>query len=168
MHYYHVFETALGWVAVLASKKGLRRVTLPQGSRVGAMESLGDIRGAVNDPAAFADLEKKLEAYYRGQKVTFAFPLDFSGSTPFRQKVWQAIKEIPYGETRSYGWVAQHAGRPGGTRAAGQATGDNPLSILVPCHRVIAADGSIGGFGGGRAAIDLKRRLLKLENVYPR
>jgi len=165
MHYYHVFETALGWVACLSSDKGLKRVTLPHGSRAGAMEALGDIKGAENNPAAFAELDKKLKAFYRGQKVEFDLPLDLSDGTPFRQKVWQAIKEIPYGETRSYAWVAQRAGRPGGARAAGQATGDNPLGVVVPCHRVIAADGTIGGFGGGHIAINLKRRLLQLEKV---
>ena len=162
---YYVLKTALGWVAVLSSAKGLRRVTLPRASKAGALESLGDTGKAVYNPAAFVEIEKQLKDYYRGQRIEFGFILDFSEGTPFRQKVWAAIKMIPYGETRSYGWIAQQAGRPGGARAAGQAVGDNPLGVVVPCHRVIAADGSIGGFGKSARATDLKRQLLKLEKT---
>ncbi|MDD5190439.1 MAG: methylated-DNA--[protein]-cysteine S-methyltransferase [Dehalococcoidales bacterium] len=162
---YHVFETELGWVACLGSDRGLSRVTLPQASKAAALEALEDIGKAALNPLPFKELEKQLKAYYRGQRTDLDFPLDFSEGTSFRQKVWAAIKTIPYGETRSYGWIAQQAGRPGGARTAGQAVGDNPLGVVVPCHRVIAADGSLGGFGKGARATDLKKKLLKLEKI---
>lgn len=162
---YDVFQTSLGWIGCLSSPKGLKRITLPQPSKLEALESLGDIRDAKLDAAFFIALESQLKSYCRGQPTNLDFQIDFSGATPFRQKVWQAIKLIPYGETRSYGWIAQQAGKPGAARAAGQAVGDNPVAIIVPCHRVIASDGSIGGFGKGVKATALKRQLLKIEKV---
>jgi len=163
--YRHVFKTRLGWVACLGSKNGLKRVTLPHISKESAVASLGYAPDAIAKPPFFNELEKKLQDYYSGKCVEFNFPLDLSDGTPFRQKVWQAIKTIPYGETRSYAWIAQQVGKPGAARAAGQAVGDNPLGVVVPCHRVVAADGSIGGFGKGLKATDLKRKLLKLEKA---
>ncbi len=163
--YSHVFKTKLGWVACLASKNGLKRVTLPHNSRENAIVSLGYAPDAIANPPAFNELEKKLQTYYSGKYVEFDFLLDLSEGTPFRQKVWEAIRLIPYGETRSYAWIAQKAGKPGGARAAGQAVGDNPLGVVIPCHRVIAADGSIGGFGKGAKATELKNKLLKLEKT---
>lgn len=90
-------------------------------------------------------------------------PLDLSTGTPFEQKVWRQIRKIPKGETRSYAWLAKTAGRPKAIRAAANACGTNPLPILIPCHRVIKSDGSIGGFSG---PLKLKKLLLKKEGVH--
>jgi O-6-methylguanine DNA methyltransferase len=87
-------------------------------------------------------------------------PLDLSAGTAFQQAVWQALCRIPYGETRSYAWVAGQIGRPRATRAVGSACGANPIPVIVPCHRVIASDGSLGGFSCG---LKWKKRLLALE-----
>ncbi|MGO9244764.1 MAG: methylated-DNA--[protein]-cysteine S-methyltransferase [Verrucomicrobiia bacterium] len=89
-------------------------------------------------------------------------PLDLSTGTTFQQSVWRALRTIPRGETRSYGWVAQQIGKPRSSRAVGVACGANPIPVVVPCHRVIAGDGSIGGFGGG---LPMKQRLLQIEGV---
>jgi len=97
--------------------------------------------------------------YARGANISFRVPLHLTG-TNFQQRVWSAIARIPWGETRSYAWLAAAAGRPRAVRAAANACGKNPIPILIPCHRVIASDGGIGGFSGGLA---LKRRLLAIE-----
>lgn len=111
------------------------------------------------DPTAFAALREQLAAYFAGELRTFQLMLAPSG-TIFQQSVWQALRKIPYGETRSYRELAATIGNPNAMRAVGLANGRNPLPIIVPCHRVIGADGSLTGFGGG---IDTKRFLLALE-----
>ncbi|MFH1652060.1 MAG: MGMT family protein, partial [Chloroflexota bacterium] len=99
---------------------------------------------------------------FRGVPVAFPDALDLEAATEFQRRVWRAAREIPYGETRSYAWIAGKLGQPGATRAVGQALGRNPLLIVIPCHRVLAGDGSLGGFRGG---LPWKKFLLGLEKV---
>lgn len=107
-------------------------------------------------------LIKKLEAYANGERIDFGEEaLDISG-TDFQMKVWKAMATIPFGETRSYTWLAREVGSPRGFRAAANACGANPVPIIIPCHRVVASDGSIGGFSCG---IELKKILLSLEGI---
>ena len=113
-------------------------------------------------PAFLRCTIRDLREYARGQPVVFRVPLDLSGGTVFQQKVWRALCRIPRGQTRSYAWVARQIGRPRATRAVGAACGANPVPVIVPCHRVIASDGSLGGFSAG---LPLKIRLLKFERV---
>jgi methylated-DNA-[protein]-cysteine S-methyltransferase len=101
----------------------------------------------------------QLEAYFRGERRVFDLPLALRG-TPFQLRVWAELLRIPYGATISYGELARQLGDPNLTRAVGAANGANPVSIIVPCHRVIGADGSLTGYGGG---LEMKRRLLALE-----
>jgi methylated-DNA-[protein]-cysteine S-methyltransferase len=160
--YYTIFKTARGWVGILSSSKGLLGVTLPQRIQREALESLrGGVKQANESPDTFTDITARFQAYYEGKKTSFTDKLDFSFATPFQRRVWEAIQLIPYGETRSYGWVAKQIGKPRAARAVGQAVGRNPFLIVVPCHRVIAGDGTIGGFGGD---LESKRALLRLEN----
>ena len=150
-------------MGVLASQAGLLAVTLPQPSRQQAVDSLGaQAKQASFSPESFTDLEQRFQQYYSGKKTIFVDKLDFSGATPFQKQVWEAVRLIPYGETRSYGWVAQQIGKSKAARAVGQALGKNPFLIVVPCHRVISGDGSLGGFGGG---LEMKEKLLKLEII---
>ncbi len=111
------------------------------------------------DDDAFVEAAGQLEAYFAGRLRRFDLPLAPRG-TEFQQRVWMGLRDIPYGETRSYGQLAATLGTPSASRAVGMANGRNPLSIIVPCHRVIGADGSLTGFGGG---IERKRYLLELE-----
>ncbi|MCV7102936.1 methylated-DNA--[protein]-cysteine S-methyltransferase [Mycobacterium palustre] len=111
------------------------------------------------DPDAFADAVDQLRAYFAGELTDFDIELDFAG-TGFQRRVWEALLTIPYGETRSYGEIARQIGAPGSARAVGLANGHNPIAIVVPCHRVIGAGGSLTGYGGG---LDRKRALLDLE-----
>ncbi len=106
---------------------------------------------------------RELEQYFAGQRREFAFTLDLRG-TDFQKACWRALVAIPYGETRSYGDIARAIGRPQGFRAVGMANNRNPIAIVVPCHRVIASDGTLCGYGGG---LDLKRKLLELEGALP-
>ncbi len=101
----------------------------------------------------------QLREYFAGERTAFDLPLELAG-TAFQQEAWRALAEIPYGETVSYGEQARRLGRPDAVRAVGAANGRNPIPIVLPCHRVIGADGSLTGFGGG---LEAKRRLLDLE-----
>jgi len=103
----------------------------------------------------------ELEEYFAGQRREFSFTLDLRG-TEFQRACWQALLEIPYGETRTYADIARAVGRPQGFRAVGMANNRNPIAIVVPCHRVIASDGTLCGYGGG---LDIKRKLLELEGA---
>lgn len=105
------------------------------------------------------ETERQLKEYFAGQRKEFDLPIRFFG-TPFQQLVWTALSEIPYGETVSYGQLADRLGRPTASRAVGLANGKNPIGIIVPCHRVVGATGDLTGYGGG---LDRKRRLLDFE-----
>jgi methylated-DNA-[protein]-cysteine S-methyltransferase len=107
----------------------------------------------------FAELKTQLAAYFAGRRREFDLPLEMAGS-PFQRRVWDALRQIPYGETVSYGELARRLGIPASPRAVGVANGKNPICVIVPCHRVIGADGSLTGFAGG---LPRKRLLLDLE-----
>ena len=161
--YYTIFETRWGWMGILVSKAGLLAVTLPQTNRQQVLDSLGEqARRAILAPKSFNELEEKFQHYYSCEKTAFADKLDFSNATVFQKRVWEVTRLIPYGETRSYGWVARQIGKPLAARAVGQTLGKNPFLVIVPCHRVIAGNGSLGGFGGG---LEMKQKLLELEKT---
>ena len=120
----------------------------------------GDFGGYDHLPL-FEEAHRQLEEYFAGVRQNFDLPLD-PGGTDFQRRVWRALLDIPYGKAISYRELAQQVDRPKGFQAVGQANGKNPLPILIPCHRVIAADGSLGGYSGG---LDRKRFLLDLEGI---
>ncbi|WP_306338390.1 methylated-DNA--[protein]-cysteine S-methyltransferase [Streptomyces sp. KL118A] len=117
-------------------------------------ETFGD-----RDPAPFGEAIGQLEAYFAGELTEFDVPLRLDG-TPFQRTVWHGLQQIPYGETRTYGELAEALGKPNASRAVGLANGKNPIGVIVPCHRVIGANGSLTGYGGG---LDRKQRLLAFE-----
>ena len=158
---YALIETERGWMGILGSEAGLRCIILPQASPEAALSALGARSiGATCDTSFFGDLPYRLRQYLDGEVVSFADKVDLSGATPFQARVWQIARSIPYGETRSYAWVAQQAGMPQAARAVGQALGRNPLPIVVPCHRVIGVKGELRGFNYG---LGMKRCLLEIE-----
>ncbi|ROQ35311.1 methylated-DNA-[protein]-cysteine S-methyltransferase [Streptomyces sp. PanSC19] len=112
------------------------------------------------DPRPFGEAIRQLDSYFAGELTEFDLPLNLIG-TPFQLRVWQQLLRIPYGETRTYGELAEELGSPGASRAVGLANGKNPVSIIVPCHRVIGAGGGLTGYGGG---LDRKQRLLAFES----
>ena len=159
--YYIIFNTPAGWVGILGSTTGLLRVTLPQRSAPEVHQLLGEsLKWATLSPRRFQNLMERFKAYFAGHEVSFPDKLDLSADTPFQREVWVATRLIPYGETRSYTWVAEQIKKPKAVRAVGQALGRNPLPVIIPCHRVLASNGTLGGFSGG---LEMKKYLLHLE-----
>ena len=158
---YVIFDTDMGQMGILGSAKGLLRTTLPRRSTQEVRQLLGNrIDHATRSPHLFKDLTERLRIYLGGHKVTFPDELDLSQATTFQRKVWETTRLIPYGETRSYTWVAEQIGKPAAVRAVGQALARNPLPIIVPCHRVVNSDGKLGGYSGG---LEIKKYLLYRE-----
>lgn len=159
---YNTLRTSWGWIGVLASSRGIQKLTLPRESRSLALSALGDVSRAAHETDGFKQLEKTLQAYFNGELVVFDQETDLEAYTPFMQKVWEAAREIGYGKTSSYREIAARAGSPEAFRAAGTALKRNPVPVIIPCHRIIASNGSIGGFAGG---IVLKQKMLQLEQT---
>ncbi|MCR4419495.1 MAG: methylated-DNA--[protein]-cysteine S-methyltransferase [Clostridia bacterium] len=164
---YLTVRTAWGWIALAGSEKGLAALVLPRGEEEAALAALRNRIRASSwevDPKGFGDLPGRLEAYFTGERVDFAdsASLDWGCVTGFRRQVLSAVRLIPYGQTRSYGWLAEQSGRPRAWRAVGQALKANPWPVIVPCHRVIGKSGDLGGFSEGR---ETKARLLILEGA---
>ena len=156
-----IVRTKFGWLGISGSESGLALLTLPKSSRKIALSEVKEFTaGAIEDSSAFGDLPDRLRRYFNGEKVLFSDRLDMNGATTFERAVWKATLSIPYGETRSYAWVAHQSGNPRAFRAVGGALARNPFPIIVPCHRVIGSGGNLGGFSGG---LELKKRLLDLE-----
>ncbi len=156
-------------MGLAASARGICTVVLPKASRRAAEGALG--LSCVAGPAAGGDAgpsssieeaRRQILEFLAGRRCALEFPTDLSGGTPFQRRVWRAIQAIPYGRVRAYGWVATRVGGARYARAVGLALGANPVPLVVPCHRVVAADGSLGGFSGG---LQTKRRLLELEGT---
>jgi len=116
----------------------------------------------VEDETRFADIKHALDGYFSGTVTKFDIDIEWKEGTEFQRRVWQTLLMIPYGRVESYAWVAKQVGRPKAVRAVGQANGRNPVAIIVPCHRVVRADGTIGGFGSG---IEIKKELLRREGL---
>ena len=155
------FKTPWGWMEIAASGKGITSIDLsPSTRRTTSRQQLVADDGAI--AALLAEARAQLLAYFEGTRREFSLPVDWSSGTPFQRKVWKAITRIPYGRVRSYQWVATRVGGKQYARAVGMALGANPVPIIVPCHRIIAHDGSLGGFSCG---LPVKRRLLKLEGT---
>ncbi len=152
-----VIRTKLGPFRVEYSPRGICRIDFP---RPGGPPCVAAAR--TRPPLFLRTFARQLQQYADGKSAHWTVPLDLSMGTTFQRSVWRALRTIPRGETRSYGWVAQQIGKPRSARAVGAACGANPIPVVVPCHRVIAGDGSIGGFGGG---LPMKRRLLQTEGV---
>lgn len=160
---YSIFDTKAGWMGILGSIRGLRCITLPQHSAEEARQLLSaSLKHASISSSLFEDLIKRLRAYFEGDKVDFADVLDLQEASPFQCEVWHKTRLIPYGETRSYLWVAEQIGKPKAARGVGHALSRNPLPIIIPCHRVIASNGSLRGFRGG---LEMKGYLLSLEST---
>ena len=161
---YAVLETPIGWMGVVASDEGVRRLTIPLPTPDEAMQGIAfEASTAELDNDYFAEFEDKLQRLFDGYEVSLEEEdLDLPDAPEFTKAVWKATREIPWGETRSYGDLAAEVGRPRGARAVGQVMASNPVAVLIPCHRVIASDRGLGGYGGH---IEMKKRLLKLEGA---
>jgi methylated-DNA-[protein]-cysteine S-methyltransferase len=162
-----VFRTKLGWMGLAASSKGVCAVVLAKPSRHAAERALPPEvahhgQSVAVTRAVLRAAQRQVIRYLAGRSRMLDFPVDLSGGTPFQRKVWQAALRIPYGRARSYQWIASKIGGRRYARAVGNALGANPVPLIVPCHRVVAHDASLGGFSCGLA---VKRRLLELEGT---
>jgi O-6-methylguanine DNA methyltransferase len=161
-------KTPIGVLTIESNEKAVTLIALPQeagehplpakGARSGAAAA-GPDNGQLPEPLVATVAQ--LEEYFAGDRRTFDLPLELEG-TDFQRTVWLRLAEIPYGETMSYAELAMMVGRPHAFRAVGQANGANPIPIVLPCHRVVASGGGLGGYGGG---LPMKRQLLTLEGV---
>ncbi len=170
-------DTPVGKITAICSNRGLRALETGWDHASRKVRKIGENRGfrsRAPRPVEVGSLKtpganyarrtvRELRDYFSGKLRDLNIPLDMQG-TPFQRSVWQALLTIPYGETRSYADVARLIGHPRASRAVGGANGSNPVSIIVPCHRVIASDGKLGGYGGG---LDRKTVLLELEQSRP-
>lgn len=161
-----IFRTPWGWMGVAESKRGLTAIVLPQRSQAAVAASLG-VHKASRRPSSrgLRMARKQLVEYLAGTRTSFDLPLDLSRGTPFQRRVWKMLRAIPYGQLWSYRGLAARVGGVQYARAVGGAVGANPLPIVLPCHRVVAQDATIGGFSCGLPA---KRMLLTLEGSLPR
>jgi O-6-methylguanine DNA methyltransferase len=158
-----VWKSPIGSLGLVRRSGGLARIHIGADAGSFAFEverTFGESGEESGDD--FAPVRRQLEEYFAGRRLVFRLPLDLDQGSPFQRRVWKALMDIPYGETVSYKEIARAIGQPSAIRAVGSAVGRNPLPIVLPCHRVIASDGSIGGFSAG---LELKRRLLKLERL---
>jgi O-6-methylguanine DNA methyltransferase len=160
------FDSPIGSLRVASTERGLAYLELPVASGRGLAGWLKRYAGGARPIDGFAPNRTaigQILEYLEGKRVAFELSLDLRG-TPFQGAVWQALLEIPYGQTKSYLEIAQRVGQPAAVRAVGAANGANPVALVVPCHRVIASDGTLGGYGGG---LKLKAKLLSMERSQP-
>jgi methylated-DNA-[protein]-cysteine S-methyltransferase len=162
--YYTTFKSPVGEILATRTEKGLNFIAFPKSRWQRFLAALRKDENVdlKRDEKKFSSVRKALKSYFSGKRVSFGERLDLTGATAFQKRVWRAMDKIPTGQTRSYGWLARQVGGKSKARAAGAACGANPIPIILPCHRVIREDGSLGGYGGG---LSLKRKLLKIEGV---
>lgn len=161
---WHSFSTPFGTMYAAKTDRGLARVSWRQrgpGGFVREMESRFPRRPVVHDSEALADVERELREYFAGKRSAFDLPVDLSGLHPFQRRVLEVLhRTIGFGEVVPYAELARRIGKPKAARAVGNALGQNPVAIVVPCHRVVRSDGSLGGYTGG---VEYKERLLTIE-----
>ena len=160
-----VFCTPWGWMGLSETTKGIDAVVLPKASRQAVLSELQATSAELLEGRASSRLQEaqaQLTDYLAGTRRSFDLPLDLSRGTSFQQKVWRTLRGISYGRLRSYQWVAVLVGGRQYARAVGNAVGANPVPIVIPCHRIVAQDASLGGFSGG---LPTKRKLLTLEGT---
>ncbi len=162
---YRAISTDLGWFGLVASGVGVKAVVGPEREEGSVREQIAEGFSSATELLEGSDarldaLARELIAYSAGKDADLSPIMDIEDGTPFQRSVWLALREIPKGEVMPYGEVAEAIGKPGSARAVGQAVGANPLTIVVPCHRVVGSDGALTGFGGG---LDIKVALLVHE-----
>ncbi|MHA7268516.1 methylated-DNA--[protein]-cysteine S-methyltransferase [Arthrobacter sp. HLT1-20] len=154
-----IFDSPLGLLTAVANDDGLQAVYMAEHKRRPTQETMGE-RVVAADSLVLGAAAEQLGEYFAGQRREFSVPLAPLGS-PFQHRVWAALRQIPFGEVRSYGELAGMLGDKSMAQAVGSANGRNPISIIVPCHRVVGADGSLVGYAGG---VERKQFLLEFEN----
>jgi len=165
MNRYHLFDTELGRCGIAWSDDGVTHFQLP-GSEETARRRLAKHASPSDPPPYVASAVAQARDYFTGARPDFStVPLDLAGIDSFRRQIYDLLRTVGWGETLTYGEMATRIGAPGGAQAVGQAMGQNPIPLIIPCHRVLAAGGKIGGFSAPGGA-DTKERMLALEGVF--
>ena len=160
--FYTSTDSPIGTIYIAATPAGICAISISVNEEtfLSEIKTLGEPE---KNNERFNDIKKDLQEYFSGKRIDFKrYALDISIGTEFQRKVWEKLLEIPFGETRSYKWLAEKVGSPKGFRAVGGANGKNPIPIIIPCHRVINSDRTLGGYSGG---VWIKKWLLKLEGT---
>ena len=147
--YYDSLQSPIGALYLIFRESLLIGITFEKPSGISPRQTKGSVQA-----------KKEFEEYFIARRTEFTVKTSFVEGTEFEREVWEALKGVPYGETRTYKWIAEKIGKPHAFRAVGNALGKNPIPVIFPCHRIIESDGSIGGYSSG---IDIKRRLLEIE-----
>jgi methylated-DNA-[protein]-cysteine S-methyltransferase len=156
--YYDFFKTRLiGRLTLVGEEEGLRHIVFQEDKNPVSIQEQWERR-----PEFFEEVKAQLQAYFKREREQFDLPMAPVG-TPFQRKVWQVLRAIPYGNLVNYKSIAEALGNPKAVRAVGRAIGQNPIPIIIPCHRVVGSDGSLTGFGGG---LETKKRLINLERAW--
>lgn len=163
---YTIFPSRIGRIFLAATDKGICLLHFPANKKLMRQVEISYGCKLVEDKGRFTDIKNQIESYLAGRLHKFECRVDFVKGTEFQKKVWNTLLKIPYGEVRSYKWVAEQVGCPKGFRAVGGANHNNPVPLIVPCHRVIGKDGSMVGYGGPtKKGKEMKRSLLQMEGA---
>jgi O-6-methylguanine DNA methyltransferase len=164
MERFITFRTPYGWCGIVSGANGIKRIILGDESSSVVKNSIRSLYPSVKheEDNLLRSMKDLLVKYFDGEVVCMDLPLEFPKATPFQRKVWEGIRNIPYGQIKTYGWLGTKLSNPGASRAVGNALAKNPLPLIIPCHRVVRSDGKMGGFSlpGG---ILLKKKLIDLE-----
>lgn len=160
---FYLIETEMGWASIAGKDRKISGMEFPVEEINLALSIAGDRwPDASETDEDFSGEAFHIASYFAGKRVDFEGELDYRSAGEFDVRIWELVRSIPYGETRSYGWIADAIAKPFAARAVGQALGRNKIPLIVPCHRVLRSDGGLGGFGLG---LEWKKRLLTLEGV---
>jgi len=164
---FELFQVDQGWMGLVGNEKGVQRIYLPGLKREDLQNRIFSEFPGCEEGAGFLNKAKEQVAgYFSGRRIQFDFPLDLSGATSFQRTVYKAMRTIPYGEVRTYRWVAKKIGKTKAWRAVGGACAKNRWPLAVPCHRVVGSDGRLTGFSAS-GGLALKEELLKVEGMHP-
>ncbi len=165
MEAFTIFKVKPGWMGLVGNESGIERIFLPGLDKTELRKKIEEEFPGCKDGAAFLNgAKKEIKKYFSGQRVDFDFPLDLSRATSFQKRVYRVMRTIPFGQMRTYGWLARKIGNPKALRAVGGANGKNRWPLVVPCHRIVGSSGSLTGFSAP-GGLDLKASLLKLEGI---
>ena len=161
--FYSLFQTSFGWCGIIYNRKGIMNFFLPETNKSTLKKKIHLLdEDAIDNPGTVKELTKKIYNYFKGLNVSFDYPLDLEKSTEFEKRVYKETVKIPFGKVKTYKWIAEKIGVKGGARAVGNALGKNSVPLIIPCHRVIGSNRSLGGFSA-TGGIFMKKRMLSLE-----
>lgn len=161
--YYSIYSWPTSDLILVASANGLCRIEFARQTDENRFLAEFSLNYHISkDEKPFAEVRAQLNRYFNGENIDWHLPMDFLSGTDFQRLVWSYLRNIPYGHTVTYGQIAKELGKPGASRAVGAANGANPIPIIIPCHRVLAGAGKLGGYSGG---LEIKQALLSLEGV---